>query len=347
MDAQKIEQTAADWFAQSTSDLWSTDDQARLNAWMNESLAHRIAFIRAESVWNEVGRLQAIRAGVAWGTVPPRGESVRWVPPTNPLSNLSSSPAVPLAKAESRAQRRLVSPVTTLAASTLAAVIGLWFYSSDILSQGRYTTPIGRIDTVALADGSNVILNTDSRIRVDLTPKERRIELDRGEAFFRVANDPKRPFIVDIGDRRVVAVGTQFSVRRTQSDIRVTVTEGAVRLDHVNGVQSSVDLLRAGSVAHIRDHTVAVEQRPLPQTEEILSWRQGYLVFRDSALAEAVAEFNRYNIRKMVIADPSIADLKIGGHFRATSTDVFLWMLQNGFPVTVEEGDQEVVLKGR
>ncbi len=347
MNAQTIEKIAADWLTRRTGENWSDTDQARLDAWLNQDLAHRIAYLRVESVWNEVGRLQVIRSGVH-GTVPPRGEVLRWVPPaSNPSGNSISRSTLTTEEAGNSARRKARGFAIGLAASMVVAIGGVWLYATGAFAQHRYTTEVGRIDTVALADGSRVILNTDSRIRVEITSKERRIALDRGEAFFEVAKDPVRPFVVDIDSRRVIAVGTQFSVRRIHDEIQVTVTEGAVRLDQAGGTPGSTDLLRAGSVAHTRNKTVVVERRPVPLTEESLSWRQGYLVFRDSALADAVREFNRYNSRKIVIADPSIATLQIGGHFRATSTDVFLWMLQNGFPVSVEESEGEVLLRKR
>ena len=199
------------------------------------------------------------------------------------------------------------------------------------------------MDTVPLADGSHVTLNTDSRIRVALEAKERRVDLDRGEAFFDVAKDPARPFIVQAGDKRVVAVGTQFSVRRDHNDIRVAVTEGKVRVEDA----SSPVVLTAGSVARTANTEVLVHEAAGAEVEELLSWRSGYVVFRDTALADAVAEFNRYNTRKIIIEDPAIAAIRIGGNFRSNNTDAFLWLLQSGFPVTVEETHDQVVLKRR
>src|SRR6202035_408397 len=68
-------------------------------------------------------------------------------------------------------------------------------------------------------------------VRVELTPQERHIRLDDGEAFFEVAHDAGRPFVVQVGNTRVIAVGTKFSVRRNGDDIRVVVTEGKVRVE--------------------------------------------------------------------------------------------------------------------
>jgi transmembrane sensor len=159
-----------------------------------------------------------------------------------------------------------------------------------------------------------------------------------------VAKDPARPFVVLVGDRRVVAVGTQFSVRRNADGIRVVVAEGLVRLE---GAGSSDAELPAGAIAQTLGTAVMVHKQVAREVEQLLSWRTGHIMFRDTALAEAVAEFNRYNARKILIADPTIADIRIGGSFRSDNVPAFLWLLQHGFPVTVEQRGNDTVLSGR
>src|SRR5581483_5979713 len=168
-----------------------------------------------------------------------------------------------------------------------------------------YSTPIGGIESVPIADGSQVTLNTDTRIRVDVDEHQRRVVLDRGEAFFQVAKDPTRPFIVVVGTQRVIAVGTQFSVRREAGEVQVAVTEGKVRVEDLSssslvGTPENV-FLTPGSVARANDTGVMVQRRSVADVEAQLSWRSGVLRFRQITLAAAVAEFNRYNVRKIVI----------------------------------------------
>jgi transmembrane sensor len=209
-----------------------------------------------------------------------------------------------------------------------------------------YQTPIGAVETLAITDGSHVILNTDSEIRVALSPRERGIHLERGEAFFEVAKDPHRPFVVHAGAVSVTAVGTQFSVRRRQTDTLVVVTEGVVRVGNTaaNPV-SDGQSVKAGQLARISDTGVLVQDKTIPETEEQLSWRRGVLVFHDTRLSEAVAEFNRYNTRKIVIADASLNDFRVAGSFNAASTTTFVHLLAQGFPVRVEERADELILK--
>ncbi len=135
----------------------------------------------------------------------------------------------------------------------------------------RYTTPVGGVASVPIADGSQVTLNTDSQIRIALTNTERDVELRRGEAFFEVHKDPTRPFVVQIGDKRVIAVGTKFSVRRDGDDVEVVVTEGKVQVEDGAAAQASrasgsADVfLTPGSVAHVGEAGILVQRKTLSE----------------------------------------------------------------------------------
>jgi transmembrane sensor len=243
-------------------------------------------------------------------------------------------------------------------------------------SADRYSTPVGGLASVPLQDGSHITLNTATEVQVALSGKERDIELTHGEAFFEVAHDKTRPFVVNVGKRRVIAVGTQFSVFRNGDDIRVVVSEGTVRLEprvqlqearkrtfyssgsapelSGSGPSTGMDassegsadvlLLHAGSVAHAGSSGVLVQKETESTTQEQLSWRSGTLMFRDQTLGEAAAEFNRYNERQIVIRDPAIENLKIEGSFRATNVDAFVRLLESGFPVRATEENSQILL---
>jgi len=215
-----------------------------------------------------------------------------------------------------------------------------------LLSSGPgYKTPVGGTASVPVADGSQVILNTNSAIRVSLTNMERHVELDHGEAYFEVAKDPARPFVVSAGNKRVVAVGTKFSVRRLGNDIQVSVTEGKVRIEEepfLAGARESMSLVAAGNVATTREGSILVKHDT--GVEESLSWRNGYLTFREDTLRDAVAEFNRYNSRKIVIEDPTVGAIRLSGKFRTTEYEAFVRLLEGGFPIHARRLDHEIVL---
>jgi len=365
-NSAEIEGIAATWFAKRESGEWSAADQAQLETWLDSSTAHRIAFIRIMTAWERSGRLNALGAGVPPGIIPPR-DAWGFAPSKSPASTAPpervESPAGPdpaaapsvanlseVRAASPRFARMLqFSPrLRAIAASLLVATAAgtVWYFSTD--HANSYRTPIGAVATVPLSDGSKVTLNTDTRIRVELDPTMRRVKLDQGEAFFEVSKDAARPFVVEIADKRVIAVGTQFSVRRDDNDIRVLVTEGRVRIERRGmNTKAAQTQLAAGSEARTLQAAVLIDQPAPAQVEQLLSWRRGYVVFRDTTLADAVADFNRYSARKIFIEDPAIAGIRIGGNFRSGDTDAFLWLLQSGFPINVERRSDRIILTKR
>jgi transmembrane sensor len=361
----QIDAAASAWLIRRDSEAWSAADQARLDEWLNASTLNRVAFLRLELAWEDAARLKALGAGVPGDRPPPPG---RWNltpffdPPASgsshddPQSELPASASARVASEES--PLTLSTPIgrrrlTFAAVATLLLALGVGAYLALAPNGEVYATPIGGLASVPMVDGSQVTLNTDSQIRVALTDTERRVELGRGEAFFEVSKDPSRPFVVRAGDKRVIAVGTKFSVRREGDDIEIVVTEGKVRVeDDAAGQTSRADgsaevFLTPGSIARADEAGVLVQRKTLPEAEEQLSWRTGVLMFRDQSLGEVAAEFNRYNVRKIVIQDPTVAALKIEGNFRATNVEAFVRLLESGFPVRAEVHADQIVLAAK
>src|SRR3546814_6338531 len=132
-----------------------------------------------------------------------------------------------------------------------------------------------------------------------MKPKVRQIALKSGEAWFQVAKDRARPFVVEIGDVRVRAVGTAFSVRREANGVDVQVTEGVVEVWRV-GDEANIRRVSAGKRAFVApDKAVVSVAAATEAIDRALAWRTGQLVFDGDTVAEAVAEFNRYNVRKI------------------------------------------------
>ena len=176
-------------------------------------------------------------------------------------------------------------------------------------------TAVGERRIARLDDGSTIVLNTASRTHVRMTLEQRAVALDDGEAWFAVAKDHARPFIVSAGDVRVRAVGTAFAVRRHVGRAEVTVTEGRVRVWSVAAPERFVTL-DAGKHAVVADasgtaETIVSTARPA----ETLAWRKGEIVLDGMTLADAAAEFNRYNRRQLSV-EASLADRRIVGWFR-------------------------------
>jgi len=354
--SRQIESEAAAWLARREGGApWSADDEAALAAWRAASTAHQVALIRLEAAWKESARLKALGAGIPAGASPDpeqlrrsiflgrgRFESARAVIP----------PGRSLVPHGLRGRRRgilaLASRRLWVSASAASVLIAALLTAGWFLRSGGtdYRTAVGALKTVHLADGSEVTLNTDTDLTVLLTQGERHVDLRRGEAFFQVAKDPTRPFVVQAAGERVVAVGTEFSVRREGQNLQVIVTDGKVRLEGQGsrGPDAPVAFVPAGHAARVVASEVLVKPEAPAEGEAALSWRRGYLIFHDTSIADAVAEFNRYSTRKIVIEDPAIGSIRIGGNFRSTSSEAFLRLLSDGFPVRVDDRGDEVFL---
>jgi transmembrane sensor len=351
---------------------WSAEDDACLAQWLNASTANRVAFLRQEAAWEHALRLRALRGHTPPGSVP-SPDDWRLSPfvsdgVADPHSHEEGQKSLEAETNDGRTvqpRRRFFRGA--LAASVVLAVAGAltWYIST---TGPYYHTPVGGIASVPMSDGSKVTLNTESAIRLAVSETERRVQLEHGEAFFEVAKDPDRPFVVSAGNKRVVAVGTKFSVRRDGNDLRVFVTEGKVRFEDDSLVASpampssqkagpipdsgtvkhrddgNAMLLAAGAIARAGDSGVIVQEKSLPEVEDYLSWRSGYLTFRDIPLADAIAEFNRYNERKIVIRDPTVAAIRFSGKVRPTSFEGFVRLLEDAFPIRAEHVEGQIVL---
>jgi len=347
---ENIDAAAGDWFARRQSDEWTQELQERLEHWLDESPLHRVAYLRIEHSWERAERLKVLATGDRRG-IPPPGS---WA--QSPF--FGSRPGGASRGTEHHRPWRRMSTVLAACIAAAACLAGVWV----LASRGSvYQTQVGGQERVSLPDGSTLTLNTDSAVRLQFTAHERRVKLERGEAFFEVVKDPARPFVVEANDRRVVAVGTQFAVRREDDDgdIQVVVTEGTVRIEGDRGVRpapqpgtarldgSAGVLLPAGTIAHASGANLLLEKAQALAAQEALSWRQGVLVFHDLTLAQAAAEFNRYNTRQIVVDDPAIAELTIAGNFRANNVDAFVRLLEKGYPIRVRSSGSQLLLEGR
>jgi transmembrane sensor len=203
----------------------------------------------------------------------------------------------------------------------------------------RYGTALGEIRQVPLPDGSVIAINTQSAVEVAMHPDVREITLTRGEAWFRVAHDTQRPFIVSAGRIRVCAVGTAFSVRRHDEGADVQVTEGVVETWTV-GEEGRRVQVAAGSKAYVAEYEPPKPVQAFADIERSLAWREGQIVLEGETLDDAVAQFNRYNPRKLVVSDPDLAGEKLVGQFRATEPLTFAGAVATTLGAkVVEEGD--------
>ncbi len=189
-----------------------------------------------------------------------------------------------------------------------------------------------------LPDGSVIELGPGAEMAVHFEPALRRVTLLRGQAHFAVVKDSSRPFVVTAGGAEVRAVGTAFAVQVSAAAVEVVVTEGRVAVASLATVTPT--LVDAGQAI-----TLVTKDRPEPgaavplSAEEIdtrLAWRSLRIEFVGSALGEVVAQFNLRNRTQLVLADPTLAALRVSGGFRADNPEGFARIVAATFDLRTE-----------
>lgn len=316
------EARAADWIAERdrAGSAWPPERQAALEAWINAATSHRVAWLRLDQAWRRADRLRALQPAPSPALA--RARPAAWW--KRPLPR----------------RRAIGATLAGLCLATLVAVtVGLvpW-RTTDAQS---YATARGQREAVALTDGSRLTLNTATRLRTAVTPKQREVWLEQGEAFFDIAHDASRPFVVHAGRQTVTVLGTKFSLLREGDRLRVAVLEGRVQ---VQTEHNRPAVLVRDDTAVADASNVLVSKQTSQQVTAALSWLQGKLVFDQVSLAEAASQFNRYNRKQLVITDEAAARIGIGGVFDANNAEAFARLLHAGFGLQVQIGDEVILV---
>jgi transmembrane sensor len=309
--------------------------RADMERWL-ENPRHKITFLRIREAWRRASRMRSARP--LDGNVDP-----------DLLKNAD------LSFRTGNDTNKSGWPLRIAAAAALTLIIYLLGLAGWITLQPpdwiKYTTSIGGYENIALADGSGIQLNTDSEIRARLTPHAREIQVIRGEALFKIANDRHRPFTIEAANvavhvNQVDETAAALVVRlRTATVIDISVTRGSVELQPADRLIDLVLLHSAvpastiveGDLASIRPEGVHLTRVGLDELNRKLSWTAGLLSFQGETLSEVTDEFNRYNRKHLIVTDPSIANRRIGGAFQATDPDSFVSALRKGFGVRAQE----------
>ncbi|AQR61665.1 hypothetical protein BZG35_08380 [Brevundimonas sp. LM2] len=215
--------------------------------------------------------------------------------------------------------RPLLRRPLAVAAGLAAAVLLVTGQSDRLATIGAEgVTAPGEIETLTLADGSRVTLNTRSIIQAEVDRAGRAVRLERGEAFFDIASDPARPFYVHAGDARIRVVGTRFNVRRDRDRVVVTVDHGVVAVAPTSNLDNPATVV-VGRQAVVQDQAVTAE--PAPLDGQATAWRRGQLVFNQTPLREVVAELNRYRAGRILVLNADLADQTVSGAFNTANVD--------------------------
>lgn len=311
-DATPEESRAAEWVAARRNPDWNEAQQAELDNWLAKSVANRVAYVRMDATWRRTDRIAALRKPMR--DVPQAAQSRRgrWV-------RLAGFIGITAAVFGALAANYLQAPRSQL-----------------------IETPKGGREQVTLADGSQIELNTDTAIRVNIRTAARAVELVRGEAYFQIKHDSTRPFVVTAGAQHIVDLGTKFLVRMLPDAVNVSLVEGKARLDSAGSQHPTV--LSPGDVAVATAYSTKVTRKSSHALSESLAWQNGNVVFHNEAMADAVTELNRYGGPQLVVADKDAGKLAINGTFLTNNADEFAGIAHELFGLRVEHRNGNIIL---
>jgi transmembrane sensor len=289
-------------------------------------------------------------------------------PPVDPVDWIERAGAnsdVLAALARRRLQRRRRSVAATAAVTCLVAFFAWQTHSPRARPVAALaSTTVSVPPRQVLPDGSVVELKDDARIRIGFDAGIRRVELVGGTAYFQVAKDPARPFVVKVGSVDVRAIGTIFSIQRDPHHLEVLVTEGRVAVERtdppVRSGQETEDAAPARTLATLDAGTRAtVDMRPAaapPKIETVssaaiaasLTWRVPKLQFSETPLEQAIRMINEHSQVKLVLKDPSLGSLPLTGVLRADNLETLLEVIKDTYGITAEKKTSwEIILSGR
>ncbi len=303
---------AAAWFARLRADDVTEADRGRWRLWLESNDQHRTAYERIERLWS------------GFGEHAPHPEIALRL-------RAYASPA----PAPSRARRKHPQAWWAVAAVMAVACGFAWrILPGDRTVTQEYATAIGERRSFRLDDGSQMDMDAATNIRVSYSGKERRIDLDHGRAYFKVAKEQNRPLIVHTDSGSVRAVGTEFEVNRQADAVEVALFEGKVQVFSVATRDVPLGVLEPGQKVRfgktdkqLRVDSVAIDMQP--------AWLTGRLVFEDQPLSDVIAEFNRYSRDQIEIADTKTQHLRVNGVFRSDDPHAFVGALRDTYGVVV------------
>jgi transmembrane sensor len=267
-------------------------------------------------------------------------------PNTVSIADAANSPGNTGRHRTPRLARRGVGWLAAAGIAGMAIVAALPFVTPDDASPGVvHKTDFGEQRSIALGDGSIVILNTLSEIAVRYDDAERRVELLSGEAMFDVTADNQRPFIVETGAVALNVLGTRFSVYRTSESIRLAVVEGVVSAVPRQRPEGQI-LVKAGEGA-IATPDGTIRRNDALDVDKAIAWTERRLIFDDVPLENVVLEFNRYNRRPLIVQDPRLGQRKITSVFFANDVSALVAFLELDPDVEVDYGADAIRIRSK
>lgn len=337
-NAIPVAEQAAEWFVELSEPPVSEDARRRFFGWLKRSPQHVEEFLAIAVMDRQLSHRTSMLADVIADVAAMKREKAGAIP----LVTGISSHAQP---APGRRAPRRVRALAWASAASLAALAAIYVVQVQDVQPAivSHRTDLGEQRSIALSDGSIVMLNTMSEATVRFEDSTRRVTLLTGEAMFDVARDQERPFVVDAGDISLNVIGTKFSVYRQRDATRVAVLEGTVRVASARLLAETI-VLEGGEGAVFPNEGSVHRVEPF-DVEKAVAWTERRLMFDNARLADVVREFNRYNRLQLTVEDPALADRQVTTVVNAHDVSALIGFLQLQPDVKIDYGPDTIRIK--
>ena len=318
------------------------EERAAFADWLRQSPYHVQAFLFQAALDREMTRfdaqrehdIEAILGEISSNVVPLKSAAA---PEAGAASEPASTPC--------SVSRRYASGIAGLALLATSLTLGYALLSGHLDGWTRFQTAVGEQRSVQLEDGSVINLNTQSELEVRLSEASRDVRLLAGEALFKVAHDPIRPFKVTVDGATIQAIGTQFNVYRQGDLTTVAVVEGRVQVTDRHS-RIALTKLAAGQEVHVDNDGRVSEIAPV-DVVRVTAWRQRRLAFQSETLADIAAQFNRYNREPRLLVEHSVGGRRFSGNFDADDVESFVTFLATYKDLTAEKKGVTIIIRKR
>lgn len=297
------------WLARLHSERCTKQDRRAYLKWLSADERHRQAYEIVSGIWETSGGLKT----------------------RTPLALYAGRHPAP-------APSHAITRRAVVAGAAASAAAGLYYFRFPAASAQTYRTGFGELRTIAMADGSQAVMDTETEIRIRLDAERRAIEHLKGRVYYDVAAAAHRPFEVSTPKCSVRAASGSFEVEQSDTDVKILRVSGQIAVETEG---RSLAMTEPGEqFVFSRDAFARSVLDPAVAT----AWRHGRLVFEDRTIAEAIAGMNRYSRRQIVIGDPEIAGMRISGTYRTGANDAFAATLTTFLPIATVSEPSHVVL---
>jgi len=359
---KRLEDTARHWFVRIQDDDVDIEEINQWQNWLDAAPQNAAAYEKVVAAWEAS---DAIVTDTVWNGLEESADNDEDDSYDGNVSVMEHLESTARKKANIQIWQksaRLLSLTAALVTISLVTIneyysgSGLEETSINATAETFIRTNRAEHHTAKMSDGSLIEVGAMSKVSVDYSPTKRSIWLEEGEAFFEVASDADRPFVVTTPLGNVTAIGTAFNIKLSNDRIVVTVTEGEVKMDvsRDNAIRLDEglenDFIAAGVIAGeavLYTENTGLEIEHTAPLKENISWRNKNLGYRTETLKYVISDLQRYSNLKFKITDPRVASMQYSGTVRPDKIDKWLKALPEAFPIEIQTINDVVIIRYR